>query len=283
MRKSQWNRLMGRADEKVVLVAFVFLFFSMVSALASAAVTTVEGLEFSNVQLLGSNELEITQGEANTLKIRGDESDLDPAPFVLEGDTLRLGINSRGNAVDDVKFKLTVSKLSELLLEGSGVAFVKPLVVGDLLVSVDGSGVIRMFDVEAVDLELRVAGSGALQAVNVNAHKARLNLKGSGDIQLGSLAAGTIKTHIAGSGDITVEDGGAAKRMDIGVMGSGDVDMAKLSAEEAKVTIMGSGDVELRVVQSLEAEILGSGDLLYHGNPKTSTSIIGSGNVTHKD
>lgn len=274
---------MGRADNSVVLVAFVFLFFSMVSALASAAVVTVEGLEFSNVQLLGSSELEITQGEPNTLKVRGDEADLDPAPFVLEGDTLRLGVNSRGNAVGGVKFKLTASNLEELLLEGSGAVFVKPIVVGDLLVSVEGSGVIRMFDVEAADLEFRVAGSGALQAVSVNAHKTRLNLKGSGDIQLGSLAAGTIKTHIAGSGDIAIEDGGTAQRMDIGVMGSGDVDMAKLSVTEAKVTIVGSGDVEVRVVQSLEAEIFGSGDLLYYGSPETSTSIMGSGDVTRQD
>lgn len=283
MRRPQWNRLIDRTDDKVVVVAFIFLFFSMISALASAAISNVEGLEFSQVQLMGSNELEITQGDTNSLKIRGKEDDLDPAPFVVDGDTLRLGITSDGKGVRNMKFKLTVKDLKELLLQGSGEVFVKPLVVGDLLVSVEGSGVVRMFDLEAAALELRVIGSGTLQAVNVVAQTARLNMKGSGDLQLGSLVAGSVKAHLAGSGDVLVENEGRTDKIEVGVMGSGDIDMAKLSAQQAKVTIMGSGDVELSVVQSLDAEILGSGDLLYHGDPKVSRSIMGSGDVTRQD
>ncbi|MEH6636048.1 MAG: DUF2807 domain-containing protein [Halioglobus sp.] len=274
---------MGKADDKVLLVAIIFVFCAFISAMASAAVTSVEELQFSRVQLMGSNELEITQGDENSLKIRGDKGDLTPPPFVVQGDMLRLGVTPQGNSISGVKYKLTTKSLEALLLDGSGDIFVKPLTVGDLLVSVEGSGVIRMYDVETLELEMRVFGSGALQAVNVSAKSARLNLKGSGDIQLGTLQADMIRTHMAGSGDISVQDGGSTAYLEVGLMGSGDVAMKGLIASRAEVSIMGSGDTEIAVENSLEAKIMGSGDLIYHGKPKLSTSVMGSGDIIQRD
>ena len=71
--------------------------------------------------------------------------------------------------------------------------------------------------------------------------------------------------------------------LEVAMMGSGDVAMKGVSARVGKVTILGSGDVEVRVSESLEAEIFGSGDLLYYGKPKTSTSVMGSGDITQRD
>jgi hypothetical protein len=277
------DKLAHNWEEKALPLAIALVLCTVGAGMARADVTRVEALEFKRVQLLGANELEITQGEVNAMKIRGDADDLKPPPFVVQGDTLRLGVTAGGDTVSDVKYKLSVTAVTEILLEGSGDVYVKPLTVGDLLVAVEGSGVIHMFDLKAQDLELRVVGSGAVLAVEVSASSARLNLKGSGDIQLGSLAADTIKAHMAGSGDVTVQDGGSANALEVGVMGSGDVAMKGLSAKTAKVTIMGSGDVEVRVAESLEAEILGSGDLVYYGKPSTSTSIMGSGDITQRD
>lgn len=274
---------MGNWEDRAMFAAIVLVLYTAFSAIAVAEVTTVEALEFSRVQLLGSNELEITQGEANTLKIRGDKDELTPPPFVVQGDVLRLGVTAGGNQVNDLKFKLTATGLSEILLQGSGDIFVKPLVLGDLLVSVDGSGAIRMFDVEAQELEMEVNGSGTLQAVDVTARNARLVLKGSGDIQLGSLHVDTLKTAMAGSGDVTVRDSGSANLLQVALMGSGDIGMKNVAVKSAKVSIMGSGDVVVRVAESLEAEILGSGDLVYYGKPTTSTSVMGSGDINQKD
>jgi hypothetical protein len=283
MRESSWSTLMGSCEDRAFLGAIVLTLFAVASSVAKAEVLSVEALEFSGVQLLGSNKLQITQGEDNILKIRGDSENLSQQPFVVEGNTLRLGKTPAGNAVSDVKFKLTTTGVSEILLKGSGDIFVKPLAVADLLVAVEGSGTIRMFDVTAQGLEMRVSGSGALEAVNIQAQDARLHLKGSGDIQLGSLEADSIKTHVTGSGDVVVQRGGSADHVAIGMMGSGDVEMKNVSAKTAKVTIMGSGDAQIGVTESLEAEIMGSGDLVYYGKPKASTTVVGSGDITQKD
>ncbi len=279
------RRLTRTGDWKggAVVFAAIILSGSLFVAAAKADVTSVEGLEFVRVQLVGSNELEITQGDANALKIKGNDGQLNPPPFVLQGDTLHLGVTANGDRVSDVKFKLSTAAIKQILLMGSGDVFVKPLAVGDLLVSVEGSGKIRMFDVKAGALELQVSGSGGVQAVNVSADSVRMTIKGSGDIQLGSIEADTIKAQIAGSGDVVVQDEGSANILEVAMMGSGDVEMKGVAARVGKVTILGSGDVEMRVSEALEAEILGSGDLLYHGKPKASTSVMGSGEITQRD
>ncbi|MCB1699373.1 MAG: DUF2807 domain-containing protein [Pseudomonadales bacterium] len=283
MLTSRWKNLTGSRDSRAFLAAFGLLLCCVSGTAASAEVISVESLQFSRVQLLGSNELEVTQGEANALKIRGDSDDLEPPPFVVEGDMLRLGIRADGESVRDLQFKLTVTDIRELQLKGSGEAFVKPLAVDDLQVEVEGSGEMHMFDVKAGDLDIRVLGSGAVEAVNVQARSARLHVKGSGDIDLGTLEADIIKAHMAGSGDVIVQGSGRANVLEVGVMGSGDVRLKGVEAKTAKVTIMGSGDVEIRVQESLEAEILGSGDLVYFGNPTTSKSVMGSGDITQRD
>jgi hypothetical protein len=283
MQIKRRQKLLAKADNRILAVAFIFMCCAFFTALARADVRRVEGLEFSKVHLLGDNQLEFTQSEATLLKVLGDKSDLQNLPFVVKGDTLYLGLTAQGDKASQMKFKLTAPRLESLVLNGSGEAFVKPLAVENLLVALEGSGAIRMFDVQALELEMRVVGSGALQAVDVKAGDARLSMQGSGDIQLGSLQSEAVKAHLAGSGDISIEEGGQADRIKVAVMGSGDVNLGQMSAREAVVTIMGSGDVELRAEESLDVEIMGSGDLAYFGTPEISTSVMGSGEVLQRD
>jgi hypothetical protein len=279
------RNLLSRVDGKVLKVALFFVCFALFSALLKAEmIKSVEQLEFTRVVLLGSNEVQIVQGDETTLKILGDEGKITPVPFKVKGDTLHLGVTASNREVHGIKFKLTVPMLESIQVKGSGEAYVKPLQVGNLLVEVEGSGEIKMFDVDADELELRVSGSGTLQAVNVSVKReARLNMKGSGDIQLGSLTAASVLSVVQGSGDIAMENEGRAEHLEIKLMGSGDVGLGKLRATAADVTIMGSGDVEIGVEDSLEVEIMGSGDLQYWGNPHTSTSVLGSGEIRKRD
>lgn len=283
MRFLRKRKLLDGADDKALLVTVLFVFFALISSLAQADVKSIEGLEFSRVQLTGSNELEVSQGVTTSLKIRGDKGDLEPLPFMVQGDTLRLGLTREGEVVSGVKYKLTTASLEVLEVDGSGEAYVKPLAVGDLLLSIEGSGSIRLFDVQALGLEIRVFGSGELQAVNVMARDTRLNLKGSGAIQLGSLRSDVVKAHMAGSGDIIVENGGEANFVEARVLGSGDITLKEVVAREADIVILGSGDVSLSVEEALEVEIMGSGDLTYYGKPETAISIVGSGEVDRRD
>ncbi|MCZ6831005.1 MAG: DUF2807 domain-containing protein [Gammaproteobacteria bacterium] len=283
MNTLQRRNVLSRVDGRVLMVSILFVCCALFSTLLKADIKSVEGLEFTRVLLIGNNQVKIIQGDVAMLKIRGDKNKLNPAPFLISGDTLQLGITKNGHEISKIKYKLTVPMLEALEVRGSGEAFVKPLRVSDLVVVVEGSGDIRMYDVNAVDLEMRVSGSGMLQAVNVNAREARLTLKGSGDIQLGSLQAESLSSILQGSGDIGIQDKSQVQNLHISVMGSGDVSLKKLRAAVCNVSIMGSGDVKVQVQEELDVEIMGSGDLHYWGNPRTSTSVLGSGDVQKRD
>ena len=127
----------------------ILLVLACFSTPAMAEVRSVEGLRFSKVLLQGANQLEIRPGETGELKFRGDPRDLEPPPFVLDGDTLRLGSTAAGREVDDIQYKLAVTQLEALQVVGSGEAFVKPLDATRLVISLDGSGAIRLYDLTA--------------------------------------------------------------------------------------------------------------------------------------
>lgn len=261
----------------------VLLFIALGSAAAAAGVNSADDLQFTKVQLVGANQLELSPGPENALKYRGEERDLEPPPYTLEGNTLRLGVTADGREARDIQFKLVVSRLEELAVVGPGEAFVRPLKAGDLVISLDGSGAIRLHDISASTLELQLVGSGDLQAARVESPQTRLQVNGSGDLQLGALQADLLKVHLAGSGDISIDEDSAAQALQVRLLGSGDVALERLTAEDANVTIMGSGDVKVRVLRQLEAELMGSGDLLYSGKPAVSKSSLGSGDIRQLD
>ena len=84
MQIKRRQKLQAKADNRILLVAFIFMCCAFFAALARADVRRVEGLEFSQVHLLGDNQLEFTQSEATLLKVLGDKSDLENLPFVVK-------------------------------------------------------------------------------------------------------------------------------------------------------------------------------------------------------
>jgi hypothetical protein len=283
MKPKHRKNLLSKMDDRVLTAAFVFAGIALFSSLLKADIRSVEKLEFSRVELIGSNDLEFTQADKTELKIRGDQSKLTPEPFALRGNTLLLGVTADGKEVRGVKYRLSGPMLESLLVQGSGNAYVRPLEAEFLSIAVEGSGDIRMFDVNAKDLDMSVSGSGTVQAVKVSAKEAKLSLSGSGDILLGSLQAGSLRTWVKGSGDVRVEEDGRADDVKISLMGSGDASLGKLRATVANVSIMGSGDVKLTVDEELVAEIIGSGDIKYWGSPRTDKSVLGSGDIEQQD
>jgi hypothetical protein len=271
-------------DYKVLRVAVVFLFCAFINMLANAGtVNTVDGLDINRVELLGNNELQLSQGDETSMQYRSKKDNTKRPPFSVHGKTLRLGVDEKGNRVNQVKYKVTVTELESLLVKGSGEAYIRPLDMEDLVIALHGSGAVRAYEIKANKLELKLDGSGNIQAEAVEAKTALLHLKGSGDLQLGSLNADKVTTNLDGSGDIDIDEEGRVDDLKIRLLGSGDVSLGKLQATRADVTIMGSGDIEVWAESELEAEILGSGDVRYTGSPTISDSVFGSGELRQRD
>jgi hypothetical protein len=259
------------------------LFFSLVLLLATAPAWAdtrrVEGLEFDRVVVKGGVMVEISQGDAAGLILRGAADDLEREPFLLSGSTLVLGADRSGRLYDDVQYKVTVVKLGNLQLKGSGEVYVKPLVTGDLYAAIEGSGDLRLFSIEADDVTLQVSGSGDLQLASVSAEELSAVLSGSGGMHFGEVELESMVVSIMGSGDVTAKGPGRTDGLDVNVIGSGNADLGAVVAREVEANVIGSGSARVHATAQLEVNILGGGILQYQGGPDLETSVIGSGDV----
>ena len=270
-----------------------------VAALASASLSFAgssetrrfENLDLSNVDeiyVLGSAEVEISQGTDTDFQVRGEEDDLAKEPFFVKRNTLVLGksCSGRNSKYDDLRFRIVVPHLQELRVEGSGEAYVKPFKLKDRgyggapTVQVNGSGEIKLYGIEGPRLEMRVSGSGDIKAVKIDVEEVEAVIAGGGDLYIQSVNAVDGEFVITGSGDLRVTEGGFVDMMEVSVVGSGDARLRDVSCRRAEVNIVGSGSASIGdVEEQLNASILGSGDIVYGGSPEVERVELGSGSV----
>ena len=192
------------------------------------------------IKLLGSYDVEITQGPTTSVKVEADENLL---PYIITAEENGfLVIKSRdhvGFSSDhELKVYITTDKLEEVQLVGSGNIIGKTKFSGgDKLV-------------------LKIAGSGDMN-LEVNTPK--------------------IQAEIAGSGTMTVN--GETRDESIQISGVGDYNADGLKAENAKVRIAGSGNVKVFADLNLDINIAGVGSVYYKGAATIKQSISGSGEV----
>lgn len=247
--------------------------------------------EVDEIYVLGTAEVEISQGTDTDLQIRGDERDLSKQPFFIKKNTLVLGKSRSGKSkYDDLRFRVVVPSLQELRVEGSGEAYVKPFKLEDRgyggapTVQVNGSGEIKLYGIEGPRLEMRVSGSGDIKAVKIDVDEVEAVIAGGGDLYIQSVEAKDGEFVITGSGDLKVTSGGFVDTVEVSVVGSGDARLSNVNCRRAEMNIVGSGNASIGIVEeTLNASILGSGDIIYGGDPEVERVELGSGSVRARD
>ena len=194
---------------------------------------------FSGVNFAGWGELNVRQGNEESLVIEADDNLLPQIRADVENDRLVIGLR-RGVSVSTsspMRFTLVVTDLDSLELSGSGKMRIGPL------------------------------RSGAF----------RLRVSGSGDIRMEGLDASTLTAEISGSGNMEIP--GKVDRQEVHISGSGSYHAPDLECRSAEISVSGSGDSTIRVAETLSARISGSGSVRYYGNPSVTKKISGSGNI----
>ncbi len=202
----------------------------------------ISGESFTEVALLGPDNLIVKNGPAYTVSAEGDSDTLEQLRYEVKDGTLRIGRKDNDGIFDKsygdaATITLTMPRLESISVAGSGDA------VADKL--------------EGEQAEASIAGSGNLKVARVDAQR--------------------LENNIAGSGNITMA--GTSKNIEISIAGSGDFEGRKLSADTAEVSIAGSGSANIKSDGTVEASIMGSGDVNVSGSAKCNSSVVGSGSV----
>jgi hypothetical protein len=202
---------------------------------------------FDSIELRAFGDLQVRQGDTESLTLEGDEEILEKISSRVEGTKLILelgqnwlerimaGINALGRKA--VKYHISVKDLKSL----------------------------------------KVVGSSEVHIPSLKTTNLHLVVTGNGEIKLPSLTADTLEVDISGRGEIEVA--GQVRSQDIGITGSGDYEAKALTSQTAKVSISGHGDVEVAVSETLDVRIAGYGEVTYTGNPQVKQSIAGAGSI----
>jgi len=187
-------------------------------------------------------DVQLTQGDQQSLTVSLDSNLQDLVQTSVDGDTLYLNLKDNvDQTVDGPHILITVPQLSAAKLAGSGsmtLAFDEPEQPLDLYLS--GSGDLR-FTGNTAALGARLSGSGNIQ-LEGETSDVDMALSGSGEIRGQGLTAASAAIDLSGSGRIsaTVQD-------------------------SVKITLSGSGQIDLYGHAALDSyRDTGSGDLVQH-------------------
>jgi hypothetical protein len=184
---------------------------------------------FHAVSLSAPVNVEIVQGDTESLVLDGEEAMLANLETVVEDGALKIRDKSVSHwtwHVDHVVARVTLKNVDAIATKGSG-------------------------DIKAA----------ALRTDGIH-----VSIAGSGDVFIGTLTAKRLDVSIAGSGDMLV--GGRADQVHTSIAGSGDMKAGGLQSRVSNISIAGSGDAMLWASEAISVSIVGSGDVRYYGDAR---------------
>lgn len=195
--------------------------------------------DFSRVYLRGGAELNVTQGDRESLSIEADDNILPLIGSEVTRGTLSIGPKDRKELRPSQapKINLAVKKLEGLTL----------------------------------------SGAVTLKASGLTAAKLDVTTNGAVKIAVDALTADELIVCMSGSGDCTLA--GRADTQTIQVSGAGEYRAGKLEGKSVTLTISGSGHAVVRATEKLDVKIMGKGVVEYYGQPRITQDITGHGRV----
>ncbi len=198
--------------------------------------------DFDEVELISLFDFEIIQDEEFSVRLEGDDDDLDDVYLSQNGDELeiRYGKNKdwwkKRNRRDKIKVFIRMPELEYLRVTGA----------------CDG----EVRDFENVDLSLDIEGASKVWA-NITAKYLQADLAGASELVL------------VGSG----ED------LEVDLVGASELDAFNFEAEDADVSAVGASTAKVYAKNELQASATGASKVRYRGDARVSSSSAGLSSV----
>ena len=196
---------------------------------------------FHEVVLSGIGDLEITQGQSESLEIEAEDNILAVIETKVENGTLYIGFKEgTGNVQPTETIKYTLSVVDVTGLTASGV------------------GNIHVPDLKTSDLDVQISGVGNIEIDNLDASSLAVLISGAGGGEVNAGQVEKLKLEITGAGSFRGPD---------------------LEVATADVSITGVGNARLWVTEMLDIMLSGTGGVEYYGQPRVTQLVTGLGSV----
>ena len=189
------------------------------------------------------NQVQITQGEQESLTIEAQPEILSKIKTAVRGGTLVIWQD--GSWLDKLASALTTS-------------LTRPTV---------------RYYLTVMDLAcLELAGFVHANAAELRADRLSLKLKGAGEVVIGSLTANRLAADLEGAGRI--ELAGQVQEQQVAIQGPGFYEAVDLKSQRARVGLKGLGRASVWAVDSLEIKVRGLGHVDVRGTPAIRKDIL---------
>lgn len=175
-----------------------------------------------SVLLQTSGDLDIQLGDEPALTISAPQGVMSRLTSDIVDGVLVLGITGPHFGFwqgGDIRYTLTVPRISDIAVEGSGDVTADFTGADTVDIDIDGSGEITGTGIDADEVTIVIEGSGDIE-LEGRTDSQRIELDGSGDIANEGLTSRDARVEIAGSGDVEVH---ATKTLHAEISGSGEV------------------------------------------------------------
>lgn len=184
---------------------------------------TYQVANFERISTTGPQDVEIEFGEAFSVQGEGAVSRLE---VVVENDELvirpRNGIGWDWPGLDSTKFHVTMPRLTQVSLTGSGDISIDQVKGERFSGKVEGfAGSILVNGLEVDQAEFTINGPGEIVAAGT-ARAASMTINGPGEVQAGELHSQTAAITVNGPGDVELA---VEQEADVTVRGPGEVDI----------------------------------------------------------
>lgn len=195
---------------------------------------------FTGVDLSSFGTVTITQGDSESLVVKGSDNVLPLVTTTVQNGVLVIGMKenvtfSTFNREDVLSFQIGVKDLKSLT----------------------------------------VSGLGAVKMNGLTTSAFQLAMSGAGGVEIQNLAADQLNVDISGLGGATIS--GTATNLKLTISGAGKLTAPDLQCQTADVSIPGLGGATIWVTDKLTGSISGAGNVQYYGDPQTSTNSTGLG------
>jgi hypothetical protein len=157
---------------------------------------------FTAIDLSGTGEVTIEQGDTESLTIEADDNLLPALTSKVSDSTLKLG-KKPGTTVrtkNPIRYRVSVKQLTALDVSGAGSVSAQNMTLQALHVDISGSGVVNLTG-SAVEQHIEVSGSGRYEAAELPSQKVMADISGSGQVEVA--VSNELQVDISGSGTVT--------------------------------------------------------------------------------
>ena len=212
--------------------------FNCIKGEGSIVTQEINVSEFTGVKLEIAADIYITQADAFTVSVTGQQNIINELERDVNSGTWEVEFDRCVKNYNELTINITMPEVEYLAISGSGTIYSEnTLDVNELYMVISGSGDM-ILDLDASVVEAKISGSGQIK-LKGETQRVDYKISGSGNYRAFDLLSNVVEVKISGSGDAEVF---AKDFLEVEITGSGDV-FYKGTPSSFNVSATGSGRV----------------------------------------